>query len=686
MAVRLRALRGAAMRLIGPGLVLATLLVYFPVASFDYVSFDDPEYVTGNRFVQAGLTEAGVAWAFTTTWSSYWHPLTWLSHMLDAELFGAGPAGPHLVNLALHVLNTVLVFAVLRRATGAPWRSGLVAALFALHPLHVESVAWIAERKDVLSACCFLLSLGAYTRYATAFSNRFAWYIVALVGFGAALMSKPMTVTLPCVLLLWDVWPLGRRFGHWAEKVPFFVLSGGASVLAIVAQRQNGVLHELSRFSIGERVENAITAYAAYLGRTFWPRDLAFFYPHPGTRSALTVGIAATVLVAVAVGIATAVRRARRSAASDRATAAGALTVGWLWFLGMLVPVIGLVQVGDQAMADRYTYLPLLGVFIAVVWLAADLAERRRGVALVAAIAIVAVVACGALARRQLATWRDSEALFRRALAVTENNFVAHNNLGGLLAARGDWDEAARQFERAIALRPEYAPPYNNLATLWLRAGRTDEAVALLQRAVAAQPDFAEVRVTLGDARRAQGQLAAAAGEYREALRLRPDLAIAALELGRVLAAQQRAPEAVTAFERAVALEPTDAVAHAELGIAYLGLQRPVEATGQLEKALELQPDLTFAAEHLAITLLQAGEASRAARWFRQVAAGMPRDAHARNNFGWALLQAGDASAAVQQFEAALQLDPSFKLARSNLSLARARLAPVAAPSPSSAL
>lgn len=609
----------------GPWLVLAgvlalTALVYAPVRSFEYVAYDDPEYVAENALVQAGFTWDGIRWAFSTAHTSYWHPLTWLSHMFDAALFGAGPAGPHAMNALLHLANTVLVFTVFRRFTGAAWRSVLVAAWFALHPLHVESVAWISERKDVLGAFFFLLALQAWAGFAAPApgERRGGRYAAALACFALGLMSKPMVVTLPCVLLLLDAWPLGRLRGGpriWAhrvaEKLPFFALAGAAGAVAFLSTRTSGAVESLDAFPPLARAANAAVSYARYLGGTFWPANLAFFYPHPGAWPAGTVALAGAVLAALSATVLGLVRRRPWAAA------------GWCWFLGMLVPTIGFVQVGVQSRADRYMYLPALGLFVPLAWAAAEFAARRPGWRAPLALGAAATVAgCAALAGAQVGCWRDTETLCRHALAVTDGNFVAHNNLANVLQQRGDLDAAAENYRRAIALRPDFAPPYSNLAQVLLRLGDTAGAIARLREAAAVQPDFAEVHSNLGNALRRAGRLDDAAACYRRAIALRPDLA----------------------------------VAHHNLGTIFLQRGEPAAALAPLQTAVALAPGETAAQCDLGFALAQAGRGDDAIAAFEAVLARDAAFGPARYGLAHALLGRGDARAAVAQYRALLEL------------------------------
>jgi tetratricopeptide (TPR) repeat protein len=502
-------------------LALATVALYARVAHHAFLFYDDVLYVTQNPVVRAGLTVDGVAWAFRTLHAWNWHPLTWLSHMLDVELFGLAPGAHHLVNVALHAANAAILLVVLARMTGAPWRSALVAALFAVHPLHVESVAWVAERKDVLSTLFGLLALGAYARYARRASP--GGYTLVALALTASLLAKPMWVTAPFLLLLLDVWPLGRlRPPGWAgaeggatiplrravlEKVPLLALSAASCAVTLLAQTKGGATESLD-VALGTRLANATVSYARYLGATVWPSPLSPYYPYDGARlPAWEVAAAAAGLVAIT---ALALRRTRTCPA---------LAVGWLWFLGTLVPVIGLVQVGAQGRADRYTYLPSIGLFLAIAWAIPEVAGRRR--AAVAAAAAAAVVALSAVAWRQIGFWSDHVTLFQHAVGVTRDNAVAHLVLSQGLAEGGDLRAALVHAREAARLDPRNARARKNLGYVYYRLGLVDESIDELRAAVALAPDYAEAHGNLGIAYGRKGLIREAMEELAAELRLR---------------------------------------------------------------------------------------------------------------------------------------------------------------------
>lgn len=488
-------------------LALATLTIYAQTANYGYVAYDDDQYVYQNPWVKAGLTASNVGWAFTTFFYANWHPLTWISYMLDFTLFGSNPGAQHLVNVALHLAAALLLFLALARMTRQPWRCALVAAIFAMHPLHVESVAWISERKDVLSTFFEMLTLLLYVRY-TAKPGRSSYLAVA-VAFGLSLLAKPMAVTFPFILLLLDFWPLRRL--DWplqpaavrrlfVEKTPLLAMAAATSVLTFLAQRGFGAVVSLTRLPLPERAANAAIAYVAYIGKTFWPADLAVLYPvhEPAPGAA----VFAVFILAVITGAAWRWLRQRPY-----------LAVGWLWYLGMLVPVIGLVQVGTQSMADRYTYVPMVGLSIAIVWTIADLIENRPALRIAASATMIPVlVVLAGAAYRQTTYWKSSRTLFEHTLAITENNRIIQNNLGVIVADEGNSAEAVTLFRAALAIAPDYPEAHSNLGHEQLKSGQVDQARASLTKALDLNPNLVRAQADLG-------VLLASRGEFEEARR-----------------------------------------------------------------------------------------------------------------------------------------------------------------------
>jgi tetratricopeptide (TPR) repeat protein len=564
--------------LLGLALAGLTVAIYWPVGGFAFLNYDDTVYVTINPGVSGGLSADAVRWAFTTSHGANWHPLTWLSHQLDVTLFGLDPGWHHRVNLLLHLLTTLLLFHWLARCTGRPGRSAFVAALFSLHPLHVESVAWVAERKDLVSALCGVLALQAYTGYAR--RPAAGPYLVALLLFALGLLAKPMLVTLPFLLLLCDWWPLGRvaegplpaaggaglsrsLLQLLGEKLPFLLLAAAASTVTLVVQRTGGAITEL--FTLRLRLENALLAYLNYLQDAFWPEGLAVIYPFvPHFPPGRVLG-AGLLLAAVSLAALLAARRYPY------------LTVGWLWFLGMLVPVSGIVQIGLHARADRYTYLPLVGIFLAVTWGVAELAgERRQRLLAAAALLILAVLAV--VTRQQLGHWRDSVSLFRHAVAVTEGNVVALNNLGEALATEGRREEAVGIFRQALGISQGFGEVHLNLGRTLVELDRPEEAAGHLEVARQLRPKDGEIYALLGFVRGRQGKDAEAIGLFREGLRLDPAQWQAHLNLGIALERLGDLPGALAHYREALRLNPGDGFARRKRDEAQQRQQRGVRA------------------------------------------------------------------------------------------------------------
>jgi hypothetical protein len=510
--------------LIPVGLVAALLAIYGQTGSHAFLSYDDPGYVATNQSIRNGLTRESLWWAFTTTEFYNWHPLTRVSYLVDYELFGLSPQGYHLTNVALHIANTLLVFIIFRRMTGEVWPSALVAALFGVHPLHVESVAWISERKDVLSACFWLLTIWAYTRYAEQRAR--GWYVTTLALFTLGLMAKPMLVTLPFVLLLMDYWPLRRvqpPIDHEArralgrlivEKVPFLAVATAASAMTIYAQSAGGAVAALDRFPLTARLMNALVSSVAYLEKTVWPVGLSVRYPHPGVTLPVWKAVVAALILLAVTGAAVRWLRPRPYVA-----------VGWLWYLGTLIPVIGVVQVGDQAMADRYTYIPLIGVFIAVAWGLRDAAAARpRMQTIIPWVVAPVLIALTAAAWNQTRHWRDSVSLYEHSLSVIERDPLLHYNLANELREQGRLDDAVRHYEEALRFDPNYVAAHTNLGPILAQQGRTDEAIAHYAAALRLKPDVAEAHNNLGMLLGEQGKIEEAIPHFEEAVRLKPEL------------------------------------------------------------------------------------------------------------------------------------------------------------------
>jgi protein O-mannosyl-transferase len=575
-------------------LVATTVLVYAPVRHFDFVEIDDPVYVRENPHIASGLTWEGVTWAFTSTHAAYWLPLTWVSYMADVDAYGGVNAGGHHVtNLAFHVANTLLLFGLLRRTTGALGRSAFVAALFAVHPLHVESVAWVTERKDVLSTLFWMLTMWAYVWYV----RQPGWrrYVVMMACLALGLMAKPMLVTLPFALLLLDVWPLNRvspgaAWPAWKplviEKLPLVVVTIAAGIVTLLAQQAGGAAPTLEGLPMGLRVQNAAVSYVSYIAKMFWPSDLAVFYPYPSSISPWAV-VGAVALLAAVTGVVIRLR-----------TRAPYLVVGWFWYLGTMLPVIGFVQVGLQSMADRFTYVPLIGLFVMIAWGATALAGSTRPWRVgLAAVAVMVIGAGSVQARRQLAYWHDSVPLWTHAVegALGLDNYHAHAALGRILKDQGRLNEALAHCQEAVRLRPASADAQHNVGLVLVKLGRFDEAEEYFAAAVRARPDMAEARSSLGQVRSWQGRTGEAIAEYSEAVRLKPELVEVRNNLGTLLAQQGRLDEAVVQFRAAVQGSPEFDTARANLGLALAKLGRLDEALREFRAILVRNPQHVLA-------------------------------------------------------------------------------------------
>jgi tetratricopeptide (TPR) repeat protein len=704
--------------------------VFLPALRNDFIYYDDPGFVMKNSHVLGGLTWANARWAFVSADIDYWRPLSWLSHMLDCQIFGLDPWGHHLTSILLHALNSLLVFAVLLKMTGAVWRSWLVAALFGLHPLHVESVAWIAERKDVLSTLFWLLTIWAYAHWVRQRDARARgasrFYGLALVFFALGLMTKPMLVTVPCTLLLLDFWPLNRfrsvlhrpavsnslplppkpgpaSFAAVArslvfEKVPFFALAAAVAALTVLAQKHIGALKTAANYPWSGRISNALVAYCRYLGHCGFPTRLAVFYPYSMAQPIGRVVSAGALLAGVTIAVSLLHRQ--RSY----------LLVGWLWFLGTLVPVIGLVQVGEQSMADRYSYMPLVGVFVMLVWTAGDVSERwthRSG--LLGATAAAILAGCIVLTSVQLNYWKESTTLFRHAIAVTGDNWAAHTYLGFALAKSpshlpeaiaeyrtalgidaevalthnylgnalaktpGRQSEAIAEFESALRLDPELADAHSNLATILVEnPDRLSAAIAEYEAALRLKPDLGEVHYYLGLAlTKAPGRLSEAIAEFRIALELKFEPAETRRNLARALAAMPGGlQEAVVEYQKTLQIKSDDVEAHYGLGLALADLPgRLPEAIAEYRTALRFRPDdprlhnalgnaLSETTEHLPEAIAEFQTALRL----------QPDLVEVHNNLGMALAQVrGRLADAIAEYETTLRAKPDFAEAHNNL-------------------
>jgi tetratricopeptide (TPR) repeat protein len=568
-------------------LTVFVLVFYNPVTRNQFIRFDDDGYITGNPEVRAGLTWETVKWSFTTYQQANWHPLTWLSHALDCELFGLNPVGPHYVNVLLHAINAILLFLLLQQATGFRWRSFLVAALFALHPINVESVAWAAERKNVLSTLFFLLALYAYGEYAR---RPGVWrYCIVAGSFALALLTKPQVITFPLLLLLWDYWPLGRMGAigsaestarGWSfpklwdprlvlEKLPLLLLSAASAVITMKAQKAGGAIQTFTQFNLPLRLETAVVSYVRYIGKAFWPSKLEALYPHPTQLYPAWQALAAVSgLLIVTVWV---LREHHKRY----------LAVGWFWFLGSLVPMIGLVQVGNQAMADRYAYTSFIGLFLMAIWFASDWAQAYHiSGKWLALPAMACLLALGIGTYRQVGYWHDTESLWRRALAVSPENYVAQVNLGEFLMGVGKGDEAAEHFREAVRIRPEGLTASLNLGAYEDHRGNPAAAIERYQL-VAQRAGDAGMRATaygsLGFVYRQMGQSQKAKQCFETALKVAPGRSRALVGLGLVAQDGGNLTEAIRQYSLALSFEASD--------VTYLLLAQALQRQGHMDEA-----------------------------------------------------------------------------------------------------
>ena len=682
---------------------LVTVAVFLPAIRPEFVNYDDPDYVTSNRHVLEGPTWANIQWAFTTGHASNWHPLTWISHMVDARLFGEIAAGHHYVNVLIHALNAGLLLWLLWRMTGSLGRSLLVAALFGLHPLRVESVAWVSERKDVLSTLFFLLTLLAYTTYVriptggiirpeskhekpevkprkakTSPPPRttdvplppnylpWVWYSLALGLFALGLMSKPMLVTVPFLLLLLDYWPLNRiRFGLESgpfrqflrlavEKLPFLLLSVISSAVTFLVQREGGAVS--TSISLDARLGNAVISYLRYLGKFVWPADLSVLYPHPGYwPSWQVIGAVLTLLVVSAL----AVWQMRK---------APYLFTGWFWFLGMMIPVIGIVQVGIQSMADRYTYTTMIGVAVALVWTLGDLLSNREQVVRWTWIpALGLLIVLSAVTVRQIGYWRNSEALFRRAVEVTRNNYLAYNNLGFYLSNRGAVDEAIVNYRKSLEINPNYEDALNNMGHALASQRKFTEAIPFYEAALRVRPNHVEVHNNYGNALSEVGRVDDAIRHYEFALAQKPDHADAHNNLGIALAMKGQLDVAIGHFRDAIRFKPKYASAHSNLGNAYAVQGKREEAIREYQECLRLNPSDPQAHNNLGNVLAEQGNLTKAVEHYQQALKLNTANPEAHYNLALILLRLDRKTQAQTHLQEALRLRPNYPEARRQL-------------------
>ena len=618
--------------ILGLALVGLTLGVYLQTATFDFCNYDDNTYVYANPWVRGGLSADGAAWAFTSAHGANWHPLTWLSHMADVELYGLNAGSHHLTSVLLHVLNALLLFSAFLRLTGMRWESFFLAGVFAVHPLHVESVAWVAERKDVLSTFFMLLALHAYTGYAAA--PNLKKYLAVLSFFICGLLAKPMVVTFPVLLLLLDYWPLGRLSGRGpsrkklvlkvlAEKVPLLVCAALCSAITLAVQYRGGAVMSLATAPLQSRIANALVSYFSYLRDMVAPFQLSIMYVLPATIPAAAAALAGLTLLAITA--AAVVLRKRQPW----------VTVGWLWYVLTLLPVIGFIKIGLQARADRYTYIPLIGIGLAAIWGLASLGKKvgRAAAPAGTAAGVALLIALAALSYQQARHWRNSIALYEHALAVSPDNYMARNNLAGLLVPAGRFAEAIDHCRQAIKSNPGYLLPYINLGLAYARQGETRQAIAV----------------------------------YRRALELKPEFPTARYYLGLVLLQQGDSAGAMEQLSLAIKYDPTFAEAYSNLGYVLLGLNRPAEAREQFLRAVQINPGMAQAYNNLGNACAMLKDFDQALVNYQRAVRLLPNSPDIHCNLGKIYSEKGMLDDAVSCFRRAVELNPASADARAGL-------------------
>jgi len=664
---------------ISMALVIVTFVAFSQVLNNGFINFDDNVYITDNPHVQQGLTLNGITWAFTTGHATNWHPLTWISHMVEYELFGTNPAGHHFISLLLHIANSVLLFLVFRRISGMIWPSLLLAALFALHPLHVESVAWASEKKDVLSTFFWMLTLWTYVRYAE--KSTFLRYLSVFFSLALGLLAKPMLVTLPFVLLLMDFWPLRRlSFERYAdpstglgpthtmpnrresivhllrEKIPLIVLVIASSTATYIAQQTGGSVSSLDSLPIGIRFSNALVAYVWYIQKMFWPDQLAVFYPHALNAIPLWKTVASGLLLCT---ISFTVIRLMRKQPY--------LAVGWFWFVGTLIPVIGIVQVGAQSMADRYSYVPHIGLFIMIAWGISYLLVKRPQVRLpLILVGASVILALAVKTWSQVGLWRDSNTLFEHALKVTTDNWLAHQQLGFSLGSKERYAEALPHYSEALRLRPYLEQLHYGIGTALSGLGRTSEAIAHFNEAIRLNPEYAEVYYQYGLTLARQGQFADAIARYEEALRIKPDYAEAHNNLGVALGSVGRVKEARDHVARALQINPSFAQAQNNMGNILMQEGVTNEAIEHYSEALRLNPDNSDARKNLDIALAKQKERTGTPTQPTQQVPSVSDNAELYFNEGVTFYSQGKMKEAISKFSEALRARPKYPEAHYN--------------------
>ena len=638
-------------------IVAATLTTYANVRYFDFINFDDRAYPL-NRNLRGGISLEAAKWAFTTGEQGNWHPLTWLSHLLDIQLYGPQGGPHHVTNVILHVLASAMLFVFLRRATGARWRSAFVSFLFALHPLHVESVAWVSERKDVLCAFFWFLTSWTYVRYAERPSLR--RYLIVFLPFCLGLLSKPMIVTLPLVLLLLDFWPLGRALSIrlLLEKIPFVALAGVDSFITFLVQQQAGYIRTTATYPVGLRIENALVSYLIYIGKMFWPVDLPVWYPYPKSIPVRDAVVAALVIAAVS---ALALRGLRKFPY---------VASGWFWYLGTLVPVIGLIQVGRQSRADRYMYIPMVGLSIVLAWAAADIANRwPRGKTWIVSVLAGACLAMIPDTWIELQYWENTEKLFTHAIRVSKRNDIGYHNVGAaMLSSPARYAEALKLFDAELLEDPQSAQAHCDRGTALASLDRRAEAAAEFHTALALNPGYKDAHLEYGAMLLDEGDWRQAIVECEAALRLDPRNSRALENRGVALAAGKYFEKAIASYDSSLQLEPDNFEAHTNLGKALAALGHVNESLLEFDEAIRLNAGYVDAHRNRGVALLKTGRRDEAVASFQTAVRLSPQYAESRYSLGTALMgMPGQTSEAVEQLREAVRLDPALAGAQRNL-------------------
>ncbi len=646
-------------------LAVATIAVYCQVFHNDFVNYDDPVYVTENTHVQHGLNAKSILWSFTSSNAQNWHPITWLSHILNCTMFGLNPSGHHAVSLLLHIANTLLLFGLLKKITGAFWQSAFTAAVFALHPLHIQSVAWVAERKDVLSTLFWLLTMWAYVRYAE--HQKPGRYLLALIFFILGLMAKPMLVTLPLILLLLDYWPLKRVKQFQlktisrlvVEKIPFFILAAASSFITFIVQKKGGAVITTDYLGIGERIRNALNTYVIYIIKTFIPSGLTVYYPHIKLQ-AIWITPAAILFLA---GISLAVLYSKRRY----------LIFGWLWYVITLVPVIGLIQVGSQARADRYMYIPMIGLLIMISWGAAEIAAdwRLRKSWLISS-AVISLLALSAVSWVQIGYWRNSFTLFTHALEVTSDNHIAHLNIGNVYLERKDYKKAIAHYKTAVKISPEFINAHYNLIMAYFLSNRFDEAIRICNNLLQTGKNNSKVHFRLANILAKKGLTDEAIRHYNEALKQEPDNPEILSNFAITLADKGQIPLAMQYYQKALLIKPDSPEILTNFANALAKSDKNEQAIEQYKKALAINPDFTAARYGLASILGKTEQTSQAIAEYRKAISLGSATADDMSSFATILAKQGDFNEAEKYYDKAIAAEPNNIIAHGRFGLALA--------------